>query len=89
MLQFAQHRNGVNVISLKEIVLKTEPSALMYKLPTAHLNGLTGVSAYTTQLETVYKQGREPLNVVKRVQMLLNVGQARVTAVSNFGVNIS
>ena len=88
LFQFVTHQNGVNAISLKEIVLKTEPSALVYKLPTAHLNGLTGVSAHTTQLETVYKQGREPLNVVKRVQMLLNVGQTRVTAVSNFGVNI-
>ena len=43
-------------MSLKEIVLKKEPSALMYKLPTALLigqNGLTGVVAYTTQLEIV------------------------------------
>ena len=54
---------------LKEVVLKTELSALVYKLPTAHLNGqtgLTGVFVQTTQLETVYKQGRELLNVVKR-----------------------
>ena len=41
---------------LKEIVLKTEPSALVSKLPTAFFNGqtgLTGVPARTTQLETV------------------------------------
>ena len=56
-------------MSLKEIVLETEPSALVYKLPTAHLigqTGLIGVPAHTTQLETVYRQGRELLNVVKR-----------------------
>ena len=54
---------------LKEIVLKTELFALMYKLPTAHLigqTGLTGASAHSTLLETVYRQGRELLNVVKR-----------------------
>ena len=56
-------------MSLKEIALKTELSALMYKLPTAHLNGLSGLNgapAHTTQLATVYRQGRELLNVVKR-----------------------
>ena len=50
--------NGVNVISLEEIALRTEPSALAYKLPTAHLSGLAGlngVSVLSTQLETVYK----------------------------------
>ena len=52
------HQIGVNVMSLKEIVLKTELSALEFKLPTALLNGqngLTGVSAPLTQLETVYR----------------------------------
>ena len=56
-------------MSLNKIVLKTEPSALMYKLPTALLNGqtgLTGAPAHSTQLETVYRQGRELLGVVKR-----------------------
>ena len=56
-------------MSLKEIALKTELSALMYKLPTAHLNGLpglTGAPAHSTQLETVYRQERKLLNVVKR-----------------------
>ena len=45
-------------MSLKEIVLETEPSALMYRLPTAHLNGLSGLNgapAHSTQLETVYR----------------------------------
>ena len=68
-LQSVNHQNGVNAMSLKKVVLKTELSALTYKLPTAHLNGqtgLTGVSAHTTQLETVYRQGRELLTVVKR-----------------------
>ena len=77
-------------MSLKEIVLKTEPSALVSKLPTAHLNGLpglTGVPAHTTQLETVYRQGRELLNVVKRGQIQLSVNHSCVT-VSNFCVNI-
>ena len=43
-------------MSLKEIVLETELSALMYKLSTAFLNGqngLTGVPALLTQLENV------------------------------------
>ena len=56
-------------MSLKEIVLKTELSALMYKLLTALLigqTGLTGVPAQSTQLETVYRRGRELLDVVKR-----------------------
>ena len=56
-------------MSLKENVLEPEPSAPMYKLPTALLigqNGLTGVSAHTTLQETAYRQGRELLNVVKR-----------------------
>ena len=53
---------------LKEIALKTEPSALMYNLPIVllnGLNGLTGVHAHTIQLETACRQGRE-LGVVKR-----------------------
>ena len=56
-------------MSLKENVFKTEPSALMYKLPTAHLiglYGLTGVPVQSTQLETVYRQERELLDVGKR-----------------------
>ena len=56
-------------MSLKEVVLKTELSALVYKLPTALLigqNGLTGVFAHTNQRETVYRQERKLLNVVKR-----------------------
>ena len=43
-------------MSLKEIVLKAEPSALMYKLSTAlpnGQNGLNGVPALLTQLENV------------------------------------
>ena len=54
---------------LKEVVLKTEPSALLYKLPTVlqiGQIGLTGVHVYTIQLETVYRQERERQNVVKR-----------------------
>ena len=76
-------------MSLKEIVLETEPSALVYKLPTAHLigqTGLIGVPAHTTQLETVYRQGRELLSVVKRWKILLNVSHSCVT-VSNFCLN--
>ena len=68
-LQSVNHQNGVNAMSLKKVVLKTEPSALTYKLPTALLNGqtgLTGAPAHSTQLETVYRQGRELLDVVKR-----------------------
>ena len=56
-------------MSLKEIALKTELSALMYKLPTAHLNGLpglNGVPVHSTQLEDVEKQGRELLNAAVR-----------------------
>ena len=63
------HQIGVNVTSLKEIVLKTEASALEFKLPTALLNGLpglNGVSAHTTQLETVYRQEIELLDVVRK-----------------------
>ena len=78
-------------MSLKKVVLETEPSALVYKLPTALLNGqtgLTGVLAHTTQLETAYRQGRELVNVVKRSQILLSVSHHFVTAVSNFCVNI-
>ena len=81
-LQFVTHQNGVNVMSLKEIALKTELFALMYKLQTAFLNGLTGVPALSTQLETVYRQGRELLDVVKRRQMMLSVSHSCVTAVS-------
>ena len=69
LFQSAMYLNGVNVISLEEIALRTEPSALAYRLPTAQLNGLpglNGVSVLSTQLETVYRQGRELLNVVKR-----------------------
>ena len=67
--QSVTHQNGVNAMILKEIVLKKEPSALMYKLPTAHLiglYGLTGVPVQSTQLETVYRQERELLDVGKR-----------------------
>ena len=32
----------------------------------SQLNGLTGVPAHTTHLETVYRSGTEHLNVVKR-----------------------
>ena len=56
-------------MSLKEIVLETKPSALMYMLPTAPLNGrsgLNGVPVHSTQLEVVYRQGRELLGVVRR-----------------------
>ena len=69
LFQFVTHQNGVNAICLKEIVLKTEPSALRYKLPTALLNGQTGLNgapAHSTQLEVAYRQGRELLDVVKR-----------------------
>ena len=69
MFQSVNHQNGVNAMSLREIVLETEPSALMYKLPAALLNGqtgLTGVSAHTTLLETVYRQERRLLDVLKR-----------------------
>ena len=88
--QSVTHQNGVNAMILKEIVLKKEPSALMYKLPTALLigqNGLTGVVAHTTQPETVYRQGKELLIVVKKRLTLLSVGHHSVT-VSNFYVNI-
>ena len=56
-------------MSLKENVFKTEPSALMYKLPIAHLIGLygpTGVPVQSTQLETVCRQERKLLDVGKR-----------------------
>ena len=56
-------------MSLKENAIKTEPSALMYKLPTAHLiglYGLTGVPVQSTQLETVCRQEREFLDVMMR-----------------------
>ena len=56
-------------MSLKENVLKTELSTLMYKLPNAHLNGLSGlngVPVHSTQLEVVYRQERELLGVVRR-----------------------
>ena len=56
-------------MSLKEIVLETEPSAMVYKLPTAHLIGLPGLNGapvHSTQLEIVYRQGRKLLDVVKR-----------------------
>ena len=61
-------QNGVNVMSLKESASKTEPSALLYKLLTAlnGLSGLNGVLVTSTHLETVYRQGREHLSVVKR-----------------------
>ena len=68
-LQSVNHQNGVNVMSLKENVLEPEPSALVYKLPSAHFNGqngLTGVSAHTTPPEIVYRQEKELLTVVKR-----------------------
>ena len=58
IFQSVKYPNGVNVMCLKKFVSKTEPSALMYKLPTAllngqsGLNGLTGVSVHTIQLET-------------------------------------
>ena len=67
--QSVTHRNGVNAMSLKKVVLETEPSALVYKLPTVFFNGqtgLTGVFARTTLPETAYRQGRKQLNVVKR-----------------------
>ena len=91
LFQSVTHQNGVNAMSLKKVVLKTEPSALRYKLPTAYLigqTGLTGAPAHSTQLETVYRQGRELVNVVKRWQILLSVSHHCVTAVSNFCVNI-
>ena len=91
LFQSVTHWNGVNAMSLKKVVLKTEPSALLFKLPTANLNGqagLTGVPALLTQLETVYRQERELLNVVKRSQILLSVNHSFVTAVSIFCVNI-
>ena len=62
-------QNGVNVMSLKESASRTEPSALLYKLPIALLNGLSGLNGVlvtSTQLETVCRQGREHLSVVKR-----------------------
>ena len=48
-------------MSLKEIVLETEPPALMQKLPTAHLNGLPGLNGapvHSTQLVAVEGQER-------------------------------
>ena len=78
-------------MGLKEIVLETESSALVYKLPTAHLNGLSGLSgapAHTTQLETVYRQERELMDVVTSRQILLSVSHNSVTAVSNFRTNV-
>ena len=76
-------------MSLKKAVLETEPSALMCKLPAAHLNGLpglNGVPVHPIQLETVHRQEREPLSVVKRLKILLNVSHSSVT-VSNFCLN--
>ena len=77
-------------MSLKEIVLETEPSAMVYKLPTAHLIGLPGLNGapvHSTQLEIVYRQGKKLLDVVKRWQILLSAGNHSVT-VSNFYDNI-
>ena len=51
-------------------------------LTASQLNGLTGVPAHTTHLETVYRQGREHLNVVKRSQILLSVNDSSVSRVS-------
>ena len=52
-------------------------------LPTAHLNGLSGqngVFARLTLLETVYGQGRELLDVVKRELMfpIVNLNSVKV-----------
>ena len=77
-------------MSLKEVVLETEPPALVYKLPNAHLNGLSGLNgapAHSTQLETVYRQGREPFGVIKRWKILWSVSHSSVAAVSNFHLN--
>ena len=83
-------QNGANAICLKEIALKTELSALMCKLPIALLNGLpglNGVPAHSTQLETVYRRGRELLDVVKRLQILQSVSHISAI-VSSFRINI-
>ena len=77
-------------MSLKEVVLETEPPALVCKLPTALLNGLPGLNgapAHSTQLETVYRQGREPFGVIKRWKILWSVSHSSVAAVSNFHLN--
>ena len=77
-------------MSLKKNVLKAKPSALMYKLPTAHLIGLPGLNGapvHSTQLEIVYRQGKKLLDVAKRWQILLSAGNRSVT-VSNFYDNI-
>ena len=52
LFQSAKHLNGVIATSLKESALKTEPSALMYKLPTAYHNGqsLTGARGVLAHL---------------------------------------
>ena len=73
-------------MSLKNNVLKTEPPALVYRLPTARLNGpsgLNGVPVHSTQLEDVERQGRELLNAAVRWQILPSVNHSFVKRVSN------
>ena len=59
--------SGVSAMNLKDNVSRTELSYAMYNMPAVmSLNGLDGVSVHSTQLEVMYRQGRELLNVVKR-----------------------
>ena len=66
--------SGVSAMNLMDNVSRTELPYTMYNIPTVvslsvsvmSLSGLDGVSAHSTQLEVMYRQGRELLNVVKR-----------------------
>ena len=73
--------SGVSAMNLMDNVSRTELPYAMYNMPAVmslsvsvmslsvsvmSLSGLDGVSVHSTQLEVVYRQGRELLNVVKR-----------------------
>ena len=66
--------SGVSAMNLMDNVSRTELSYAMYNMPAVmslsvsvmSLSGLDGVFANSTQLEVMYRQGRELLNVVKR-----------------------
>ena len=82
--------SGVSAMNLMDNVSRTELPHTMYNMPTVmslsvsvmSLSGLDGASAHSTQLEVMYRQGREFLNVVKRLQILLNVNHSSLPAVS-------
>ena len=77
-------------MNLMDNVSRTELYYAMYNIPAVmslsvsvmSLSGLDGVSVHSTQLEVMYRQGRELLNVVKRLQIQLNANHRSLTAVS-------